>query len=220
MAIAYDATSAKGSGSSGGTINASMTIGSITNGLLLVHIGTDAGADRVTGVTWNGVAMTRLIGGMYGQNNSSYIYTYGLLNPDTGTHTIAVTVSSTPTVVFYGVSYSGVKQSGLPDGSNHNAGSATSGSVSITTSADNCWMSGMVYTTGLSTGPTAGSGTTNRGSSSGDGFAVFDSNSAITPAGSYTLNESWTPSSDWGMVAVSFAPYVVPSTNTNFLLMF
>lgn len=69
-----------------GTTNTSLTIPSMTNGLLLVPLAT---VGNITSVTFNGVALKSAQPGL--SVNFGYYY---LVNPPTGTYTLAVTRSA------------------------------------------------------------------------------------------------------------------------------
>jgi len=205
-AIAFDTISGKGQNNTT-SVTQAMTIGAISDGLLLVSIVYQAATDDVTGVTWNGDSMTKLINGAWGNNNNEQIYIYGLLNPDTGSHNIVVSKTGASTfVTFYGLSYSGVSQSGLPDAiDNSTGGLSTGAAVSVTTVADNAWLSGVFRASGGSSF-SDDVNTTERDSFADASCFVQDTNSDQTPAGSKTMNLSWTGNETWGWAAVSFAP--------------
>lgn len=90
--IATD-TSLAGSSSAGvNTLTKSMTLGSSANYLLVGVIG-DNTSDKITGVTYNAVAMTQLVK-VYPGSSVSWLYLYGLANPTTGgAHNIVVSAS-------------------------------------------------------------------------------------------------------------------------------
>ncbi len=75
-------------------------------------------------------------------SNISYAYIFGLLNPTIGSNNIVVSNVSTGFSGF-GLSYTGVKQSGLPDASNSFANTGTSTNLTLNVIANNCWIIGM-----------------------------------------------------------------------------
>lgn len=161
-------------------------------------------SDVMTGATYNGVAMTRInyIGITGGGAQSSYLYY--ILNPATGANNIVGSASSVTLFRAYGASYTGVQQSGQPDGQNTATGTATSASLSITTTADNCWM--VLLNTNDTGEPTAGTNSTRRTSTGGSGFGFFDSNGAITPPQAFSMGWSLTGTPKWTVNGASFSP--------------
>jgi hypothetical protein len=132
---------------------------------LVVGVGnqSDAGTD-VTGVTYNGVAMTQAIKRTNAQNDS--VYLYYLINPAEGANNIVVTRSDTTGTCFVrGYSLTGAKQSGQPDATTSNLSTSSPLTTTLTTVAENTWSVAMVYnqegaTISASTNATA-RGTTN-----------------------------------------------------------
>jgi hypothetical protein len=112
---------------------------------------------------------------------------YGLVAPATGTHNIVVSFSGTGDIRVGAISLSGTKQSGQPDASNIKPGTSTSFSNSLTTNADNCWVTLWLFNS--SANNAAGTGSTARGTTANPMF--FDSNGPVHPAGSYTMAASW-----------------------------
>jgi len=86
----------------------SHTIGNGDDRILVVGIYNKSGGDLVTSVTFNGTSLTRFATASGGSLNQGYLYY--LLNPDTGTHNIIITLSGTSTSLhaaaasFFGVS--------------------------------------------------------------------------------------------------------------------
>jgi len=106
MAISFDASS-HDKDSDVSSLTFSHTVGSGSNRILVVGIYNKSGGDLVTSVTFNGTALTRLGTASGGSLNQGYLYY--LLNPDTGTHNIVVTLSGETTALhaaaasFFGV---------------------------------------------------------------------------------------------------------------------
>lgn len=197
--ISFDSSSTAGTFASGPSRTWSHTVtGSDTVLLVAPHVISGSVGDVVTGVTYNGVALTRLV-----YNNTNYTsYIYGILSPDLGTHDIVVSFSSSYQNRGLATSYTGVLQSGLPDA--FNTGSATFSTqmtISLTTIADNSWT---VISSNSNQGVNAGAGTTQRFIS--DQTFIGDSNGAITPEGLTSLQTLFGSSAIAGGVMVSFAP--------------
>lgn len=213
MAIAFDAVV---NASYGGSATLTKTWSHTCTGsdrFLFVNILNGGTTDLVTGVTYNGVDMTRIAG----QAGDFYHSMYGLANPASGANDIVVTCSSSNNIIPNSISYTGVNQTGQPNvfAYNNNT-SSTSITSSITTITDNSWlMMFMRKNTGGSA--TAGAGTTSRVNDTTYGLHTFDSNAPITPAGSASLIANHSTSSKWTII-VAFAPVgAAPASNKGFL---
>ena len=220
MAIARDANS--NGNASATSLTFSHTCGG-ANRLLLVGVTTYGGAavDIVTGITYNGTSLTKIDH----QNCNALAPTahlYYLIAPSTGANNIVISTSLTGLIIGIGASYTGCKQTGQPDGtSKNNTGGATSLSSSITTTADNSWMTAM-FTVNNGTSPTASAGSSilvNETGSGQNSNCFLDSNGAKTPAGSYSIGLTWTSSNRAAIVAASISPSI-DSTSPSFLLNF
>lgn len=205
MAIVRDAIS-------NGIINpgTSLTVSHINAGnLLIAGIGVGSLSDIVTGVTYNGVAMTRIPTNGFqalGGGAAAAAYMYYLLNPAIGTFDIVVSISVSKLIQGYNVSYKSVLQSGQPDASAKSSGAAvTSLANTLTTIADNSVHVVMYYTdTAVLDSITGGTIATGQ---------IGESNPLlITPAGSNTMTGVTSASQNWASVGASFspAPPVVP----------
>lgn len=205
--IAYD------SSSSGSTVNPGTSLSwlhtcSGTQRLLLVALrGGNSEGDKVTGVTYNGVAMTKITSVTSPSTGNITISLWYLLNPSSGSNTVTASLSSG----FLGggsISYTGVRQVGFPDNSTTNTGHTVSSlNTSLTTVRNNCWtlLYGMADSISASTGSTLRT-TVSRG-------ALFDSNGVVTPAGAKSM--AFTNSvDDVASIMVSFAPHI---NNAGFL---
>ena len=222
MAIAYDASTDGGDngGSTTSLTYAHTCTGS--DGLLTVAISGDTigGADDISSVTYNSVGMTLItkITATIGR----YAYLYRLFSPSTGANNIVITCSSSHYILSVCSSYAGVSGAGV-DASTTNTAPALSASIttSLTTVADNCWviMGGYGYSASLP--QVAGTGATLRKSGTFGVTGIYDSNSAVTPAGSYSMTWSFaTPPAGqaMGSILASFAPPGGGGTNWGPLL--
>lgn len=119
----------------------SHTVASGDNNFLVVSADIWTGSDtNVTGVTYNGVAMTQgvqLNSSFSGFERNSLWY---LANPAEGAHDVVITCSgSTGNVSGGAIDFLGVKQTGQPDAiASVNRIDVTTGSISITTVAEGC----------------------------------------------------------------------------------
>jgi hypothetical protein len=171
-------------------------------------------ADTLQGVTYNGTAMTFI--DKVSQGGPAEIYLYYLINPDTGTNNIVATTTGTMTELdVMGASYNLTRQTGVPDGSNTGATGASPRTISITTTADNCWLVG-VFASDQGSTVSAGTGTTRRSNTGGNLFMIADSNGAKTPPGSFSI-QGTVPGGNIAGVAASFAP--APNPNSRNMLL-
>lgn len=180
-----------------------------SNPYLLVFFTTEQGTDIVTGVTFNGVAMTRLLG--YDTGNAiggspHWSYIYGIAAG--GTHDIVLSSSASSNWDVGAVSYSGVNQStpldGTASGDPWGGLAGTSNSKSFTTSVNNSWVITSILL-GSSPVPVAGAGTTARVTGAPDyGFGIGDFG-PVTPAGAHSSGWTYTSSAS-SMVALALQP--------------
>ncbi len=205
--IAFDASSFN---SCSGT-SFSHTITGSSPFLIVFTFGNNAGAETVTGLTYNSVALTQIqslqdagVGtGLFQDAEVWY-----LKAPATGANTLAATVSGGAFCILAG-SYTGVNQtspidsfSGAmtpPTGNSDPANNAASWSQATTVVAANSWLVGRPWS--LSGGEVASTGTTER-----TGGHVFDSNGTVG-TGSQSLNWTTSGSTMWfGVQTVSIKP--------------
>lgn len=196
MAIAFDAVSNVAAPNSTDAFLSWNHTCSGTNRFFVVGIqaySLVAGADIVSSVTYNSVAMTRLSTIRNSGAGTEYgLYYYYLYGPATGTNNVTVTYTTAPgfgASWAFGISYTGVNQSGFPDGSDVGTGMIRSSvKGSIVTALDNTWVS---FLTGTDDGPTlvALGGTTRRATNAVGSlarasiFGIFDSNAGKSPPG-------------------------------------
>ena len=204
MAILFDA-STNGGNATGTSLTFSHTTGGGVNRILFVAVTHAAGAaqDRVTGITYAGIAMTRIDLQSPGSGTN---YLYYLIAPATGANNVVVSLSESLLVHGVAASYTGAKQSGVPDASGTSAvDPATSDELTINTVADNCWV---VSTAGRKSGSgatmSAGTGVTN--SRQVNAAVAIGDSGPKTPAGSVSHTWNIDASTGIGIVMASFAP--------------
>lgn len=203
--IAFDA-----GGGAGGTVNPGTSISwnhtcSGTDRLLLVTIEVN-NTDDLTAVTYNSVAMTRILTVL---GTAERLFYYYLKNPASGTNTVSVTKTASEQMAGNSASYTGVLQTGGTDATSSGSGTSTTFTGTLTTVADNCWTTmGHRWQAGSET---AGAGTTIRTSGS---VQVDDANSVKTPAGSSSLIINGA-NSNYIYIIASFAP--APAIGNGFL---
>lgn len=161
----------------------------------------------ITGVTYNGVAMTEILSTVPTGPTVLIQKLFYLVNPSTGTNNVVVTRTGTGIYTWgHSVSYTGASQTGVPDASSVTTNTGTSITGTVTTVADNSWLVGFVTDEGSAT-LTAGAGTVKRNDQVG-WSAIADSNSAKTPAGSDSLVISSSASHAHTFQVASFKPAV------------
>lgn len=177
---------------------------------LVVAIDIIAVLDDITGVTYNGTAMTRAVN----QATPSGItrdYIYYLIAPTTGANSVVVSATPGVQIIALSVDYSGTKQSGQPDSTaTGGAASGTAAALNFTVVTANSWTVGFIRNEAAP--PTASTGSTSIETSPADnGLMLADSNGALT-AGAHSMN--WTfANSNWNVIGISIAPVAVVATN-------
>lgn len=189
------------------------TLSHTTNGvnrILFVGARIDATTDDLSGITYNGVAMTRI--NTLAAGSGERLYLYYIVAPATGANNIVATAAGR-NIVLRATSYTGANQTGQPDGSDTTGftSSVTSIVNDITTTADNCWM--VVFARNDTADFTASTNTVIRNASNRN-IAIADNNTSITPAGAYSMTMTMS-SSRAGSVAASLSPYAVASGPAN-----
>ena len=191
MAIAFDATSSAKTVSSTTTLTYSHTCAG-SNRMLVVGVQTDQISADPTGVTYNGVAMTKAIGGSNagGTRRSSLWY---LADPATGANNVVVTLGTASWTTSGAVSLTGTMPTIGVTGTNY-ATTGTPITVSVTTESANSWLVDSIYQNNGALSLSVGAGQTQRyNEASADGFDGYGSTEPTTGAGSYTM--SWTQGS-------------------------
>ena len=209
MAIARDNITAS-STTTGATLTFSHT--NTAGTILWVGVVSYNGTDVITGVTYNGVSMTRALAIAQGANG--YVYLYYLASPATGANDVVVSQSASVTIQAVAASYTGASTTGIPDTSNTATGTSGSSTVSVTTVADNCWGVGVTWTNRTNSDGTLGAiigGLTSQ-------FSMFDSNSSLTPAGSKVFDITMFSSSSWAIGVSTFKPIGGATVNSNMLM--
>lgn len=212
MAIAYDSSSfGGGAGVNNFTFSHTCASG---NAILVVDIIALGSSDVVSGVTYNGVSMTRsrFTTGTDANWGAWSGYTYYLYSPTSGANTVQVNFGGSQSGNGMSASYTGVAQTGFPDSSaNNNPSSGLTVTTTTTTVADNCWT--LLFTHNNSI-VTASTNSTARQLNLSDnvGFkrSIFDSNGVITPAGSFSMSYTQTNVSSVNSI-MSLAPFVLVS---------
>lgn len=187
---------------SSGTTN-TVSFNNVAGNILFVGL-TVVGGDLVTGATYNGVAMTQVSGSPVQVPGDLYIYLFYLANPATGTHDVVISTSGSAYTGGSIVSYSGSNGT-INLAGNNTVNPDTSITKSLITTVDNCWIvafamadAGKVLSAGASTTLRQAADSTDR--------AMFDTNAAITPAGSRTITVDLATSDEAAIIAAAFEP--------------
>lgn len=220
MAIAWDANSSSGAQGTSTSYSFNHTCTG-SNLILFVGVAVRQGSFyNASAITYNGVSMTKIRHDDNGAGNSRGSDLFYLLNPATGTNSIAVTISgsggSFSNSDAHGVSFTGAQQSGVPDSQGGGGGTATSSpSKSTTTVADNSWIVAMLCTgfdDGVAT-PTSPLVLSSKTAAVGSHTGALGYQGPKTPAGAQA--SAWTTTSDsYCMSVASFAPAVASTVKT------
>jgi len=204
MAIAFDAASADFTTGAGQSWSHTCTGADL---VLLVGVNTfTAGLDDdVTGVTYDGDAMTLIVnqeGPVVPPRQYSSLWY--LINPSTGANTVAVTKTSSDAMRSIACSYTGCDQSAQPDAFTSKKQNVQNIMLAVTSTVDNCWA--VTFAMNDASQLSAGANTTARDTSLT--FVGFgDSNGVISPAGEIELN--WTKggaANNWTMLDATIQP--------------
>lgn len=197
--IAYDAVSTYSSGAPATSHTVSHTCTGSNRLLLAGFYHSGSSADDCTGVTYAGVAMTRIATATVGTERA---YIYGLIAPSTGANNIVMSYGASRSVEGVNTSYTGASQDFLPDATTSaTATAATTVTVNTTTVNDNSWVAAFMRNNIANFGSYTG---TARGGARNNN--MVDNNAAKTPAGAVTLTGNWSGSGFGIIVTCSFAP--------------
>lgn len=203
-------TSSNGYSTASTSLTVSHTIGGGRNRCLFVGVEAQAG-NNLTGVTYNGVAMT-----IYGTGQATgvagyYNYMYYMKEADlpaTGAYNIVASFSSSSTKLVMAESLYGIDQNTPIEADNAISTTGTNPAGSVTTLTAGAWVFGTSRINAFA--PTAASGTTQRQNNGSDvGYVLWDKNAASSPAGTYALN---TTSASQLYFFWTFAAKPAPST--------
>lgn len=203
MAIAFDSTAGQETAI---TTNVYSHTTSGTNRIIFIGFFTDGTSPAVT---YAGNACT-LISFKARPGNTDGQYLYYQINPTVGANNVNISATGATLISAASSSYTGAKQSGVPDASTTNSvtGAVTTLTTTLTTIADNSWtvLTAIADNRGLA----AGTGSTLRTATGALNLqGIFDSNAPITPAGSTSMTVTFTTGSNVATVMASFAPAVV-----------
>lgn len=168
-----------------------------TDRFLVVHCLSNNGSNPITGVTYAGVAMTK-VGSTQRSGESFTTDTYVLKNPATGANNIVITASGSVAIVSDVISYTGVSQTFTPNVASTIGGASTTISHSITVGQANSWIFAGTRTGGAAPNAT-GTNYVRKVSNAGNGVHIGDTNTTVT-TGSKTVSVGIASSSTWGVL--------------------
>lgn len=184
MSIAFGSSST--SSFTSGTSHTFSHSTSGSNRILFVIACTNVGSDVVTGVTYAGVSMSFVVKRVDSSNNR-YLYIYQLVAPATGSNNVVISTSSSVAITGVASSYTGASQTSPIDASTSGSFTSSPETTTLTTTTNNCWAI-LASADASSVACSASTNSTYRTASTGfPDVVLFDSNSAITPAGSFSM---------------------------------
>jgi hypothetical protein len=185
----------------------SVTVAANANRALVVFLRGRTNSQTVTSITYNSVAMT-LVDGPIVSDGGGECYSYILLNPSSGSHTLSINMTSgSVDAIIY--SYYNVKQSAQPD-AHTSATSASNTSASLNTVAAGALVVGVLGSSGAQapTGNVLYADTATVNASvlvAGDSGQVFASGTTISLSNTNSSNIC-------AALLVSLAPATAPVT--------
>lgn len=211
MAVAHDGeanvTTAFGTPATSHTWTGKTTAGSDRIGILAFAVSNPA---AVSGVTWNGVAMTQKASVTNGTDNRGAMIFY-IVNPPTAASDIVLSAGGNVTAVGIVSSYNGAHQSTQDGATGTASGTATPATVDCTSTTGDMVVDAL-YFIGAGTAPSVGAGQTQNGNT--DQGTWFGSSSR--EAGATTVTMSWTLTSAtrWSIAAASIKAADASSSTT------
>lgn len=190
--IMFDAAANSGYKTASSSYSFNHTVSTGNNRYLLVGVSMlSVAGSSVTGITYNGIAMT-FIGAIASASGAVRSEIWGIVAPATGTNAVAITLSTGLDSIAGAISFTGVHQISPTEGYNSatatNVGAADA-TVNVTTVADNDWVVDTVATD--DTAITVGAGQSSRWNVTGTlGSGAGSTEGPKTPAGAVTM--SWT----------------------------
>lgn len=186
--------------------------GTGTNTYLTVEIAIRA-ASNITGVTYNGVAMTKLAERDQ-LNNTSAVQIWGLKAPASGSHDVVVSLGSYQLVSAHATLFSGVEQStGSIEASATAEGYSALAEVPITTLTTDAYVLA-AYNVKSTVTATVGAGQTeieNTDNSDANLGQLMVAGKEVDAA-AYTMSYTWAAADNWVGAAIALVAYVAPGS--------
>lgn len=166
--------------------------------LVLVVATVSSGSADPTGVTYNGVAMTKAVG-LGAALNTSLWY---LANPATGAHNVVVTYAASTKFGVCSTSFTGCNTDSPLGITGTATGTSGTASCTVTSQKNNSVMVDSTFVNGVPTITQGASQTlVMNAQNAGDNFTELSSYKATTTAGSVTMSYTFT-SASWTMVVM------------------
>lgn len=205
MAIAFDTSKDLGNWTQTGSN--SITVGSLTNGVLLIPIVGDitSGNDDISAVTVGGSNAT-LITKLTGPQRFLYLYIF-LLGTTSGSKTVAVSSTNSHLLIVGAASYQGVNQSTTVD--NVGTGSITTNTIfplTLSPVASNCFVCMMASKSFDGNAMSAGTASTLRVQDATFNDWGWLESSSNPVSGSTTVRATESTNDNWGGIIISLAP--------------
>lgn len=219
MAVAFDAVGPSATGTiSQGAPPATLTWSHTCSGsdrLLIVtasyatggaYGGSDAGA--ALSATYNGVSMTSVGVRHSNDSDAGFGQMFYLVNPPTGSNTVAVSVSgwlaNNADIIAGSVSFTGVDQSTPVQNYTNNAGDGSSASLSVSTAATNLALALVVCGSSINSDSQTTRWSLNANTSTAAGnVRTSTGNSTSTASFTYSVSSDWWTTLGVDIVAVS-----------------
>lgn len=210
MAIEVDSTA------NSSATSTSLTFSHTCSGLKRVLVvGVYSEADTITGVTYNGSALTLLGGGsVFGVGR--YIKIFYIIAPSTGANNVVISSSGSTLIQGTSVSYTDVSQTEpLTNGAAAQAGVANTYGQSITTTKTDSWVA-FIVAGAAGTVLTNNADTVAR-STSGSGFGIYDSNTTRSVGSNGLHVKRNSGSITWGSYMFELNKHVDETPNLFFM---
>ena len=205
MAITFNNSTNAFQTTGSATHTVSFTVNAGDNRLLVVGVAVeeDAPCSTVNGITYDGVALTKIDSQTYRSGDCGVEQWY-LLAPNVGTANIVVTWNDSvyDYVHCHADAYNGVKQQAY-EAKNKATGTGTTMTVDVTTLTDNAWVVDIVGNNQSVEDMTAGANQTERTEQAG-GCRSNTSDEALASFGACTMSWTTVTSRDWGIVGAAF----------------
>lgn len=219
MAVAFDAAaSLDTTGTNAATATLAHTI-SGANTFLMVYVQTTGNrTDDVSGITWNGTALTRSQFQAWYRSGVNWTHDlWYLLAPETGSHNIVVTNRVDLRNAIVSMSFTGAASNpGVQPNGSHKSGVgsyATSFTHTVSSTIDDCLLVGGVTPEDARNDVSAASGSIIRANAGQMGRAIT-ADGVLASAGSDTLSVTATQSA-WGVVSFWVAPAAADPASGN-----
>lgn len=200
MAIAFDNFTDNGN-TTASSVTFSYTVGSGSNRFLVVAVTIANATDSVTGVTYNGVAMTQSLN--YNPRPGIRAYLYTLVAPATGANNVVVSLSASENLDVWAASYTGVRQSSTVESTGtNNADSVTSITATLNPVTPGSWSAVI----GMNFDANSLGGTNNTPRDAASGYRYGDSNGSLGAAGAKTIENTSSAANRMAIAGLSFAP--------------